>query len=229
MSNNCIFTEKWESTHEWIDCQVDKHQLLKTCIIELESLLGLQQTALQHCQDTIAGLEETVTQLVASVKKLEKMVCQCHNWLLSPGPHYAPGEEEEVVVDLEDEDEEGLKYKTDALSQDSYTTPPSTGGQSKPSPRPLCSPTPEDSDPKTSSVLCMAELKACIELFLEEVEEDMELDDLPLLENVTPLQVPAPNPIIPGFVPFAVSTGQRCIPPKNLLQKVYHPYKESVG
>ena len=65
--------------------------------MELESLLGLQQTAFQHYQDTIAGLEETIAQLVVSVKKLEKMVCQCHNRLLSPGPHYVPGEEEEMV------------------------------------------------------------------------------------------------------------------------------------
>ena len=66
-------------------------------VVDLESLSGLQQTALQHCQDTIAGLEETIAQLVASVKKLEKAVCCCHNWLLSPGPHYVPGEEEEMV------------------------------------------------------------------------------------------------------------------------------------
>ena len=36
-------------------------------------------------------------------------------------------------------------------------------------------------------VLCTAKLEACIELFLEEVEEDMDLDDLPSLENVMPL------------------------------------------
>ena len=108
---------------EWINRQADKHQLLKTCIIELENLSGLQQTTLQHCLDMIVGLEETIAQLVASVKKLEKTICQCHNWLLLPGPHYAPGEEEEVVVDLEEEEEEdddnGLKYETDAPSRDS--------------------------------------------------------------------------------------------------------------
>ena len=43
-------------------------------------------------------------------------------------------------------------------------------------------------------VLCMATIEACIESFLEEAEEDMELDDLLLLENIMPLQVPAPNP-----------------------------------
>ena len=55
----------------------------------------------------------------------------------------------------------------------------------------------------------------------------MEMSDLPLLENVSLLPVPAP--VIPGFVPFAMSTGQRCVPPKSLLWKVYHPYKDPVG
>ena len=82
---------------------------MKTCIIELKSLLGLQQTALQSCQNQIAGLEETIEQLVAAVKKLEKTVCWCHDRLLSLGPHYAEGEEEEVVVDLEEDDEDGLE------------------------------------------------------------------------------------------------------------------------
>ena len=226
LKNNQIFTEKWELTHDWINCCVEEHLLLKTCVIELESLSGLQQTTLQHCQDTIAGLEETITQLVVLVKKLEKTVCRCHDRLLSPGPHYAPGEEEEMVDDLEEE-EDGLEYETNAPLKDSYITLPSTGGHSKPSAAPSRSPTLENSDPETSAALHMAELEACIESFLEEVEGDMELDDLSLLENVTPLPVVAP--VIPGFVPFAVSTGQCCIPPKNLLQKVYHPYKDPVG
>ena len=155
MLNNWIFTEKWESTHEWIDHQADEHQLLKTWVIELESLSGLQQTSLQHCLDMIAGLEETIAQLAASVKKLEKTVCWCYDWLLLPGPHYAPGEEEEVVVDLEEEDEEedGLEYETNAPSRDSYTTPPSTRGHSEPSPAPTCSPTLAGSDPETNAVL----------------------------------------------------------------------------
>ena len=92
-----------------------------------------------------------------------------------------------MVVDLEEEEEDSLEYRTDALSRDSYTTPPSTGGCSKPSPHPSCSPTPEGSNPEDSAALHTAELEAHIESFLEEVEEDMELDDLPLLENVTPL------------------------------------------
>ena len=70
-----IFSEKWETTHEHIDCWLEETLLLKNRVVDLESLSSLQQTALQHCQDTVAGLEETVAQLVASVKKLEKMVC----------------------------------------------------------------------------------------------------------------------------------------------------------
>ena len=150
------------------------------------------------------------------VKKLEKTVCQCHNQLLSPGPHYTLGEEEE----------DGLEYEAKDTSKGSYITPPSTGGHSEPSPAPSCSPTPEDSYPENNAVLCTKELEAHIKVFLEEAE-DMEMNDLPLLENISLLPVPAP--IIPGFVPFAISTGQRCIPPKNLLCKVFHPYKDPVG
>ena len=199
--------------------------------MELESLLGLQQTALQHCQDTIAGLEETVTQLVVSVKKLEKMVCQCHNRLLLPGPHYAPGEEEEMVEEEEeeeeDEEESGLEYETNTPSKDSYTTPPSTGGCSEPSLVSSCSPTPEDSNPENNTVLRTEELEAHIKALLEEAEEDMEMNNLPPLENVSPLPVLAP--VIPGFIPFTVSTSQHCVPPKSLVRKVWHPYQDSVG
>ena len=165
--------------------------------------------------------------MVTSVKKLEKTVCRCHNQLLSLGPHYMPGEEEEMVVDSEEEEEDGLEYETNIPLKDSYTTPPSTGGHSKPSPIPTQSPTPEDSGPENNMALRTAELEAHIESFLEEAEEDMELNDLPLLENITPLLVPVPS--IPGIVPFAVSTGQCCVPPKSLLRKVYHPYKDPVG
>ena len=113
------------------------------------------------------GLEETVTQLVASVKKLEKTVCQCHDQLLLPGPHYTPGEEEEIVEDSEEEEEDkdGLEYETNTPLRDSYMTPPSTGGHSKPSLAPSWSPTPVDSNPKTNVVLCTEELEACIEVF----------------------------------------------------------------
>ena len=41
MVNNHIFANKWESTHDWIDQQVEEHQLLKTHVVKLESLLGL--------------------------------------------------------------------------------------------------------------------------------------------------------------------------------------------
>ena len=189
--------------------------------MELESLLGLQQTALQHYQDTIAGLEETVAQLVVSVKKLEKMVCQCHNRLLSPGPHYVPGEEEEMVEEEEeeeeDEEESSLEYETDTPSKDSYTTPPSTGGCSEPSLVSSRSPTPEDSNPENNTVLRTKELEARIKALLEEAEEDMEMNDLPPLENVSPLPVLAP--VIPSFIPFTVSTSQHCVPPKVLSGK----------
>ena len=86
MENNCISANKWELTHNQIDCRSEEHLLLKTRVVELKSLLGLQQTALQHCQDTVAGLEETIVQLVTTVKKLEKTVCQCHDQLLLLGP-----------------------------------------------------------------------------------------------------------------------------------------------
>ena len=76
--NNVIFSKKWETTHEHIDCCLEEILLLKNQVVDLESLSGLQQTALQHCQDMIAGLEETVAQLVTLVKKL-KMVCRCHD------------------------------------------------------------------------------------------------------------------------------------------------------
>ena len=136
--------------------------------------MGLQQTALQSCQNQIAGLEETIEQLVTAIKKLGKTICRCHDWLLSPGPHYAEGEEEEVVVDSEEEedDEDSLEYETDAPSRASYTTPPSTGGCSEPSPHPLHSPTPEELDLENSVALQTAEIEAWIKTFLEEVEED---------------------------------------------------------
>ena len=203
MENNCIFSGKWEVTHNHINHHSEE-LLLKNWVVDLKSLSGLQQTALQHCQDTIAGLEETITQLVVSVKKLEKTVCQCHNQLLSPGPHYTPREEEEIVEE-EEEEESGLEYETNTPSKDSYTTPPSTGGCSEPSPALSHSPTPEDSNPETNAVLCTKELEAHIKVFLEEVEEDMEMSNLPPLENV--LLLPVPAPVAPGFVPFTMSTG----------------------
>ena len=127
----------------------------------------------------------------------------------------------------EEEEEDGLEYATDTPSRNFYTTPPSTGGRSSPSPASSHSPTPWDSDPENNAALHTEELEARIEAFLEEAEEDLEINDLPPLENALPLPVPAP--VFPGFVPFAMSTGQRCVPPKSLLRKVYHPYKDPVG
>ena len=132
-----------------------------------------------------------------------------------------------MVEETEGEEEEGLEYATDTPSGGSYTTPPSTGGCSSPSPAPSRSPTPGDSDPENNAVLRMEELEARIEVFLEEAEEDLVMDDLPPAENTSPLPVLAL--VFLGFVPFIVSTGQRCVPPKSLLRKVYHPYKDPVG
>ena len=56
------------------------------------------------------------------------------------------------MVDSEEEedDEDGLEYETKAPLMASYTTPPSTGGHSEPSPHPSHSPTPEGSNPEDS-------------------------------------------------------------------------------
>ena len=229
--NNVIFGEKWETTHDRIDRRSEDIRLLKNRIVDLEALSGLQQDALQSCQNTIAGLEETVLKLAASVTVLEKLVCHCRNRLLSPGPHYVPGEEEMVEEtekeEEEEEEEDGLEYTTDSPSRGSYMTPPSTGGHSSPLPAPSCSPTPGDSDPENNVALHTEELEARIEAFLEEAEEDLLMDELPPAENTSPLLVPAP--VFPEIIPFAMSTGQHCIPPKHLVRKVYHPYKDPVG
>ena len=123
---------------------------------------------------------------------------------------------EEVVKETEEEEteeEEGLKYATDTPSGGSYTTPPSTGGCSSLSPASSHSPTPGDSDPENNAALRMEEMEAWIEAFLEEGEEDLLMDDLPLAENTSLLPVPAP--IFPGIIPFAVSTSQCCVPDRK--------------
>ena len=228
--NNVIFSEKWEVTHDHINHHLEEILLLKNRVVDLEALTGLQQTALQSCQNTIAGLEETVVRLTVLVSSLEKSICCCRDHLLSLAPHYVPEEEEMVEETKEEggeEEEEGLKYATNTPSGGSYTTPPSTGGRSSPSLAPSHSATPGDSDPENNVALRSEELEAHIEAFLEEAEEDLEMNNLPPLENTSPLLVLAP--VFPGFVPFAVSAGQRCIPPKSLLRKVFHPYKDPVG
>ena len=133
---------------------------------------------------------------------------------------------EETEEEGGEEEEDGLEYATNTPSGDSYMTLPSTGGRSSPSPAPSHSPTPGNSDLENNAALRTEELEARIKAFLEEAEEDLEMNDLPPLENTSPLPVPAP--VFPGFVPFAVSTSQRCVPPKS-LRKVYHPYKDPVG
>ena len=193
-------------THDRIDRCSEDIRLLKNRVVDLEALSGLQQTALQSCQSTIAGLEETVLKLAALVTVLEKSVCHCRDRLLLPGPHYTPGEEEvveetEEEETAEEEEEDGLEYATDTPSGGSYTTPPSTGGRSSPSPAPSRSPTPGDSDPENNAALCTEELEARIKAFLEEAEEDLLMDDLPPAENVSPIPIPAP--LFPGIIPFA--------------------------
>ena len=227
--NNVIFGEKWETTHDHIDCRSEDIRLLKNRVMDLKALSGLQQDALQSCQSTIAGLEETVLKLAASVTVLEKSVCRCRDRLLSPGPHYVLGEEmvKEMEKEEESEEEDGLEYATNTPLGGSYTTPPSTGGRSSPLPAPSCSPTLGDSDPENNAALRTEELEARIEAFLEEAEEDLLMDDLPPAENTSPLPVPAP--VFPGIIPFAMSTGQCCVPPKHLVRKVYHPYKDPIG
>ena len=166
-------------------------------------------------------------QLISLVCKLELTVCHYCDWLLLPGPHYAEGEGEEVVIDLEEEDDkDGFEYQTKAPLMASYTTLPSTGGHSEPSPHSLRSPTPEGTDPETDVALQTVEIKAHVEAFLAEANEDLELEDLPPLENVTPFPIHVPT--IPGFVPIAMSTGQCCILSKG-LPRAYHPYQNSVG
>ena len=133
----------------------------------------------------------------------------------------------EETEEEEEEEEEDLEYATNTPSGGSYTTPPNTEGRSSPSPAPSRAATPGDSDPENNAALRTEELEAHIEAFLEEAEEDLEMDDLPPAENTSPLLVPAP--VFLGFVPFAISAGQHCVPPKSLLRKVYYPYKDPIG
>ena len=75
--NNVIFGEKWEMTHDHIDHRSEDIHLLKNWIVDLKALSGLQQNALQSCQNSIAGLKETIAKLTTSVTSLEKLVCHC--------------------------------------------------------------------------------------------------------------------------------------------------------
>ena len=68
--NNVIFSKKWEGIHDRIDRCLEETHLLKNRVVDLKALSGLQQTALQSCQNTIAGLEEIVVKLTALVSKL---------------------------------------------------------------------------------------------------------------------------------------------------------------
>ena len=136
-------------------------------------------------------------------------------------------ETEEEGAEEETEEGEGLEYLTDTPLGGSYTTLPSTGGRSSPSLALSHSLTPGDFDPENNAALRTEELEAHIEAFLEEAEEDLMMDDLPPTKNTSPLPVLAP--VFLGIIPFAVSTSQRCVPPKHLVRKVYHPYNDPVG
>ena len=82
--------------------------------------------------------------------------------MLLLAPHYAPGEEEELVEETEEEggeeeeeeeEEDGLEYTTDTPSDDSYMTPPNTGGQVASSPAPSHLSAPGDSDPENNAAV----------------------------------------------------------------------------
>ena len=75
--NNVIFSKKWEATHDRINCCLEEILLLRNWVVDLKALSSLQQTALQSCQNTIAGLEETIVKLTSSVSSLERSICRC--------------------------------------------------------------------------------------------------------------------------------------------------------
>ena len=128
----------------------------------------------------------------------------------------------------DEEEEDALEYETkEEPSDPSYMTPPSTRGHTPPSPHPSHSPTPDGSDLENNACLQTALIEAQVEAFLTEIDEDLELADLPPLENVTPILIQALT--IPGFVPFTVSTSQCCIPSKGLPCGAFHPYNNSIG
>ena len=146
---------------------------------------------------------------------MERLVCHCQDWLLSPNPHFVEGEDQEIVVDSKEE-EDGLEYKTKEEPLDpSYTTPPSIGGCSSPlTHHPSYSPTPGGFDLENNIYLQMELIEAQVKVFLAEVEEDLKLNNLPPLENSSPILIQ--TPVIDSFVPFAVSTSKCCVPSKGL-------------
>ena len=126
------------------------------------------------------------------------------------------GEEEEVVVDLEEED--GLEYETKVPLTASYMTPLSMGGCSEPSLHPSYSLSPNGSDPEDNVALQTAEIEACVKAFLAKADEDLKLNNLLPLENMTPIPIHVLT--IPGFIPFTMSTSQHCIPFKGLPKPI---------
>ena len=182
VGNSHMFTADYERTHTQIDCYHNDHSILRGQIKELEGTVHLQKSTIDQVLDKVTSLEETVETLVLVVTKLKMSICHCQDHLLLLGPHYVKGVQGEVVVDSEEEDDEGedgLKYGAEVETLDpSYTTPPSTGGCTPPSPHPSCSPTPEGSDPENNAHLQML-IEACVEVFLAEADKDLELHGLP--------------------------------------------------
>ena len=65
--NNVIFSEKWEATHARIDRCLEDILLLRNWMVDLEALLGLQQTTLQHCQHWGQGGLETNENILSTL------------------------------------------------------------------------------------------------------------------------------------------------------------------
>ena len=118
---------------------------------------------------------------------------------------------EETKEEEEEDEEDGLEYATDTLLGDSYMTPPSTGGHSLPSPVPSPLSTSGGSNPETNVVLHTKELEAHIEAFLEEADEDLEMNDLPPLENTSLLPVLAPVIPVKATLPPSMLFADRAL------------------
>ena len=215
---NCI-DKDIEMTDKHINHRGDSIVNLKGEVARLKEAHRVQDQIISDQQQCLAVLKLKVDCLISTVQDLEKLICQCWDRLLSPGPHLH-WRRRSCVDDLE------LEYETEKETSGlDYGTP---NPLSSPSLfMPLRSPTPEDSDPERNCCLQTELMEARIEGFLEEAEEDMELDDLPPLENSSPVPIPTPRSV--GTIPFAVSTGQCCIHSRGLPRPLtYHPYHHLV-
>ena len=116
IGNNWKFAKDYKMIHACINHRREDHTNLKGQVQELQDIVHLQRTIINSCHNQTAALEEMVEQLVEAVKKLEGSICCCWDWLLSPCPHFAKGENQEVVADLEEDEEgeeDGLEYETE--------------------------------------------------------------------------------------------------------------------